>query len=146
MEDTEIALVQDSFALVKPIATQAAALFYRRLFEIAPEVRPLFKGDMAEQGKKLMGTLAYVVGGLRDLPSILPAASDLARKHVAWGAKPEHYPVVGAALLWTLEQGLGPKWTHETAAAWGRAYATLSDYMIAEAYGPVPVQPSAGGA
>jgi hemoglobin-like flavoprotein len=135
METSEIALIQSSFADVKPISEQAAALFYGRLFEIAPQVKPLFKGDMAEQGRKLMGTLAYVVQGLNNLPSILPAASALAKRHVAYGVQSEHYTPVGAALLWTLEQGLGPKWTPETAAAWTSAYTILSQYMIAEAYG-----------
>jgi hemoglobin-like flavoprotein len=135
MESKEVALVQSSFAEVKPISEQAAALFYGRLFEIAPAVKPLFKGDMAEQGRKLMASLAYVVNGLADLPSILPAASALAKRHVGYGAKPEHYGPVGEALLWTLEKGLGPKWTAETAAAWTKAYATLSGYMIAEACG-----------
>jgi hemoglobin-like flavoprotein len=135
MESKEVALVQSSFAEVKPISEQAAALFYGRLFEIAPAVKPLFKGDMAEQGRKLMATLAYVVNGLADLPSILPAASALAKRHVAYGAKPEHYGPVGEALLWTLEKGLGPKWNSETAAAWTKAYTTLSGYMISEAYG-----------
>ena len=96
-----------SFEKVKPIAADAAALFYGRLFEIAPEVKPLFKGDIKEQGKKLMTTLAVVVNGLDNLPSILPAASALAKKHVSYGVKPGHYAPVGAALLWTLERGLG---------------------------------------
>jgi nitric oxide dioxygenase len=135
MEAYEVSLIQNSFAEVKPISEKAAALFYGRLFEIAPDVKPLFKGDMAEQGRKLMGTLAYVVNGLADLPSILPAASALAKRHVVYGAKPQHYGPVGEALLWTLEKGLGPKWTPETGVAWTKAYATLSGYMIAEAYG-----------
>ena len=135
MQATEIALIQTSFAEVKPISERAATLFYGRLFEIAPAVRPLFKGDMAEQGRKLMATLSYVVNGLADLPSVLPAASVLAKRHVAYGVTPEHYGPVGAALLWTLEKGLGPKWTPATAAAWTKAYSTLSGYMIAEAYG-----------
>jgi hemoglobin-like flavoprotein len=138
MEKSEVALIQSSFAEVKPISEQAAALFYDHLFEIAPSVKPLFKGDMAEQGRKLMGTLAYVVHGLNDLASILPAASALAKRHVAYGVQPDHYGPVGAALLWTLEQGLGPKWTPQTAAAWAKAYTTLSGFMIAEAYGAPP--------
>jgi hemoglobin-like flavoprotein len=135
MEANEVTLIQTSFAEVKPISEQAAALFYGRLFEIAPAVRPLFKGDMAAQGRKLMGTLAYVVNGLSDLPSILPTASALAKRHVAYGAKPEHYGPVGEALLWTLEKGLGPKWTPDVSAAWTKAYTTLSGYMVSEAYG-----------
>ena len=135
METTEVALIQSTFASVKPISEQAAALFYGRLFEIAPNVKPLFKGDMVEQGRKLMATLAFVVQGLSNLPTILPAASALAKRHVAYGVKPEDYTPVGAALLWTLEQGLGPQWTPAAAAAWTKAYATLSHYMIGEAYG-----------
>src|ERR1700751_1566662 len=126
---------EDSFAKVAPISEQAAALFYGRLFEIAPEVKPLFKGDLAEQGRKLMATLAVVVNGLANLDSILPAASALARRHVAYGVKPGHYAPVGEALLWTLERGLGAGWTQELAAAWVAAYTTLSQFMIAEAYG-----------
>jgi hemoglobin-like flavoprotein len=118
-----------------PIADKAAEMFYDRLFEVAPAVRPLFRGDMAEQRQKLMATLAAVVGGLSNLPSVLPAASALAKRHVAYGAQPEHYAVVGEALLWTLERGLGSRWTPQLAAAWTAAYATLSGFMIEEAYG-----------
>jgi nitric oxide dioxygenase len=90
---------------------------------------------MNEQRKKLMSTLAVVVSGLSNLESILPAASALATRHVSYGAKAEHYPVVGGALLWTLEKGLGPDWTPDVAEAWTAAYATLSGYMISQAYG-----------
>jgi len=76
-----------------------------------------------------------VVNGLANLESILPAASALAKRHLAYGARAEHYPVVGSALLWTLEKGLGEAWTPELAAAWTAAYGTLSGFMIAEAYG-----------
>ena len=135
MNPTQIKLVQDSFAKVAPISEQAAVLFYGRLFEVAPSVRAMFPDDMTEQRKKLMATLAVVVGGLTNLEAVLPAASALARRHVNYGAKPEHYPVVGGALLWTLEKGLGDAWTPDVAEAWSAAYATLSGYMISEAYG-----------
>jgi hemoglobin-like flavoprotein len=135
MNPTQIKLVQDSFAKVAPISERAAVLFYGRLFEVAPSVRAMFPDDMTEQRKKLMATLAVVVGGLSNLETILPAASALARRHVNYGAKPEHYPVVGGALLWTLEKGLGDAWTPEIAEAWTAAYGTLSGYMIEEAYG-----------
>jgi len=130
----QVKLVQESFAKVAPIADQAAEIFYDRLFEVAPAVRSLFHGDMAEQRQRLMATLAVVVNGLSNLASVLPAASALAKRHVGYGVKPEHYSVVGEALLWTLARGLGPQWTSEVAAAWTTAYATLSGYMIAEAY------------
>jgi hemoglobin-like flavoprotein len=135
MTPEQVALIQHSFAKVAPIAGQAAALFYGRLFEIAPDVKPLFHGDMTEQGRKLMATLAVVVNGLTDLDSILPAASALAKKHVAYGVEAQHYSPVGVALLWTLEHGLGVEWTPKLADAWTAAYTTLSGYMIDEAYG-----------
>jgi hemoglobin-like flavoprotein len=135
MTPDQVTLVQRSFARVAPISETAAVLFYDRLFEIAPSVVPMFPTDMKEQRKKLMATLAVVVGGLSNLDSVLPAASALAKRHVSYGAKPEHYPVVGAALLWTLEKGLGDGWTPDVAAAWTAAYGTLSGYMISEAYG-----------
>jgi hemoglobin-like flavoprotein len=135
MTPDQVRLVQESFAKVAPIADQAAVMFYDRLFEIAPQVRAMFPKDMADQQRKLMATLAIVVNGLSNLESILPAASSLATRHVAYGARPEHYPVVGEALLWTLEQGLGKEWTEEVAGAWAAAFATLSDFMINQAWG-----------
>jgi nitric oxide dioxygenase len=135
MTPDQVKLVQQSFSQVAPIADQAAILFYDRLFEVAPQVKAMFPADMAEQRKKLMATLAVVVNGLTDLPAILPAASALAKRHVAYGAKPDHYPVVGSALLWTLEKGLGSAWTPDVASAWTAAYGTLSGFMISEAYG-----------
>ena len=135
MTPDQVEIVQQSFAKAVPIADQAATIFYDRLFEVAPAVKEMFPSDMTEQRKKLMMMLAAVVNGLGNLESILPAASALAKRHVDYGAKPEHYPVVGGALLWTLEKGLGEAWTPEIAAAWTAAYGTLSDYMISEAYG-----------
>ena len=135
MTPSQIELVQNIFAKVAPISDQAATIFYDRLFEVAPQVRAMFPDDLTEQRKKLMATLAVVVNGLTDLPAILPAASALAKRHVGYGAKPQHYPVVGSALLWTLEKGLGGAWTPDVAEAWTAAYGTLSGYMIAEAYG-----------
>jgi len=135
MTPDQVKLVQQSFAKVAPISETAAVLFYDRLFEIAPQVKAMFPSDMTEQRRKLMAMLAAVVNGLADLETILPAASALAQRHVAYGAKAEHYPVVGSALLWTLEKGLGEAWTPELAAAWTAAYGTLSGFMIAEAYG-----------
>jgi len=135
MTPDQVTLVQESFAKVAPISETAAVLFYERLFEIAPQVKAMFPADMTEQRRKLMATLAAVVNGLEDLNSILPAASALAKRHVSYGAKAEHYPVVGAALLWTLEKGLGDGWTPQIAEAWTTAYGTLSGYMISEAYG-----------
>ncbi|MEO0938366.1 MAG: globin family protein [Pseudomonadota bacterium] len=134
MTPDQITKVQDSFAKVVPIKDAAAEMFYARLFEIAPEVKPLFKGDMTEQGAKLMATLGVVVNGLRDLGPIVPVAEKLAVAHVGYGVKAEHYPFVGAALLDTLDKGLGDEFTEETRAAWTEAYGLLSGVMIAAAY------------
>jgi len=135
MTPNQIKAIQDSFAKVAPISEQAAALFYGRLFEIAPAVKPLFRGDMTDQGRKLMATLAVVVNGLGNLHDVLPAASALAKRHVDYGVQAADYEPVGQALLWTLERGLGEQWTPELAAAWGAAYTVLSEFMIGEAYG-----------
>jgi hemoglobin-like flavoprotein len=135
MNSDQVALIQHSLAKVTPVTGEAAALFYGRLFEIAPELKPLFHDDMTDQGRKLMATLAVVVNGLTDLESVLRAASALAKKHVAYGVKAEHYGPFGVALLWTLERGLGTEWTSDLADAWIAAYTLLSEYMIDEAYG-----------
>lgn len=139
MYNDQINLVQTSFAKVVPISETAAELFYGRLFEIAPEVRPLFKGDMKDQGKKLMATLNVAVQSLTDLPKLVPVLEKLAIGHVPYGVKAEHYDKVGAALLWTLEQGLGESWTPETAEAWTETYKIVASTMINAAYTGEPV-------
>jgi hemoglobin-like flavoprotein len=135
MTPTEKELVQKSFEAVKPISEQAAELFYGRLFEIAPEVKPLFSGDMKEQGRKLMKTLTIAVSGLDDLNALVPVVQKLGQGHVAYGVKPEHYDKVGEALLWTLGQGLGDAFTPEVETGWKHVYQILSDTMIGAAYG-----------
>ena len=133
MTPEQIALVQASFAQVVPIADTAAALFYRRLFELDPALRLLFPSDLTEQGRKLMTMLRVVVTGLSRLETIRPAVEALGRRHVAYGVTEAHYATVGAALLWTLAQGLGEAFTAETAAAWGAAYTLLAETMQAAA-------------
>lgn len=135
MTPEKIALVQDSFAKVAPIAPQAADIFYARLFEIAPQVRPLFPDEMKDQKGKLMTMLGVAVNGLTRLETILPAVQELGRRHVAYGTVPEHYPVVGEALLYTLEKGLGDDWNDELKDAWAEVYGALADTMIAAAEG-----------
>ena len=135
MNPEQVTLVQQSFAKVAPIADQAAGMFYDRLFRIAPQLKALFPADTTEQRRKLMATLAIVVAGLSNLESILPAASALATRHVAYGARAEHYPLVGAVLMWTLEKALGDAWTGGVAEAWTAAYTLLSGAMINQAYG-----------
>ena len=135
MTPDQIDLVQSSFAKVVPIADVAADLFYRRLFEIAPEVKPLFHGDMREQGRKLMTTLGVVVNGLKNLDAIVPAARALAIRHVGYGVKAADYAPVGEALIWTLEKGLGAEFNAEVKSAWLAAYGAVSGVMIDAAYG-----------
>lgn len=134
MQPDSIALVRDSFAQVKPIATQAAGLFYQRLFEIDPSTPELFRHtDMAEQGAKLMATLGFVTAGLDRLDQLVPAAQGLARRHVGYGVTATQYDTVGEALLWTLEQGLGEAFTPAVKEAWIEAYAMLAGVMLAAA-------------
>ncbi len=134
MTPQQIRFVQTSFQKVLPIAEQAASLFYGRLFATTPEVAPLFRGDMKAQGARLMATIKIVVVGLDRFEAIAPMVRDLAKRHVGYGVKPEHYTAVGAALLWTLEQGLGNAFTPDVVDAWASAYGALSGVMIAAAY------------
>jgi len=129
MTPSQIELVQSSFDLVLPLADEAAAAFYSRLFKLDPSLRRLFTGDMRQQGKKLMDMLSTVVRNLDKLDRIIPSARALGQRHVAYGVREEHYDVVGAALLWTLEQALGEAWTVELAGAWVTAYTLLSRTM-----------------
>jgi hemoglobin-like flavoprotein len=129
MTPEQVTMVQDSFKKVVPIADTAADLFYDRLFAIAPEVRPLFPDDLKDQKKKLIGMLATAVTNLHQVSTILPAVEDLGKRHVSYGVTAKHYEPVGAALLWTLEQGLGPDFTPPVKAAWTEAYTTLAGVM-----------------
>jgi len=125
----QIELVQASFQKVVPIAGTAADLFYDRLFETAPQVRTLFPDDLSEQKKKLMAMLGTAVANLHKLETILPAVKALGERHKGYGVTAAHYAPVGAALLWTLEKGLGPDFTPDTKAAWTEAYTALAGVM-----------------
>jgi hemoglobin-like flavoprotein len=138
-------LVKDSWAQVVPIKDTAAELFYGRLFEIAPEVKPYFKGDMKEQGQKLMAMLNTAVSGLDNIEAMVPALQDLGRRHVAYGVKDEDYDKVGEAFLWTLEKGLADAFTAEVKDAWVVTYTTVADVMkaaAAEVAQPAPAKQS----
>jgi hemoglobin-like flavoprotein len=131
MTPTEVGLIRASWAAVEPIADTAASLFYGRLFELDPALERLFRRtDMAAQRKVLMQTLAVVVKSLDRLDQIVPAVQALGRRHAGYGVREEHYDTVGAALLWTLEQGLGEGFTPAVRAAWTAAYGTLASVMI----------------
>jgi hemoglobin-like flavoprotein len=122
-------LVQDSFAVIAPIADDAAVLFYRRLFEIDPSLQAMFRGDMAEQRRKLMQMLTAAVKGLDRLDQLVPVVQELGRRHAAYGVADAHYDTVGAALLWTLEKGLGDAFTPETKEAWAAVYGLIATTM-----------------
>jgi len=129
MNAKQIQLVQSSFAQVAPIADDAAALFYDRLFELDPELRHMFRGNMQEQGKKLMSMIGAVVGNLRTLDRIVPGIRALGARHVDYGVRDEHYDTVGAALLWTLGQGLGEAFTDDVRDSWVAAYTLMATTM-----------------
>ncbi len=130
MTTEQVQLVQESWKKVLPIAAQAGQLFYGRLFEIAPQVRGMFKEDITDQSKKLMGILAVVVSKLHRLDSIIDEVKKLGARHNKYDVKPEHYQPVAEALLWTLEQGLGDAWNEKLKEAWTAAYMTLAGAMI----------------
>src|SRR6266508_1836317 len=129
MTPQQVQLIKQSFAKVAPIAGQAADLFYGQLFELAPQVRPVFKSDIKAQGQKLMSTIALAVGSLDRLSELVPVVQDLGRRHAGYGVKDEHYDSVGQALLWTLDKGLGPDFTPEVKEAWTAVYIVLADTM-----------------
>lgn len=133
MTPEQVSLVQESWKKVVPIADQAAALFYGRLFELDPSVRPLFKADLKGQGRKLTSMLNTAVVSLHKIEEILPAVQDLGRRHVDYGVEPAHYDTVGAALLWTLGQGLGDDFDDAAKEAWTEAYTALATAMKAAA-------------
>src|SRR5262245_27208312 len=118
MTPTQKVLVQQSFAKVAPIADQAAALFYGRLVDTQPALRGLIKIGLDEQGKKLMAMIGACVTGLDALDQLVPVVTELGRRHAGYGVTDAHYDAVGAALLWTLERGLGPSFTLEVKEAW----------------------------
>lgn len=130
MNAKEVALVKASFLKIVPIADQAGALFYARLFELDPSLRPLFRGDLADQGRQLMTMIAMTVRSLEKLDTLVPVIRDLGVRHSAYGATEEHYATVGVALLWTLEKGLGAAFTAEVREAWTSAYLLLANTMI----------------
>lgn len=133
MTPEQVKLIKISWQKVMPISDKAAELFYGKLFELDPSVKPMFKGDMTEQGQKLMKMINTVVNGLERLDEIVPAVQQLGVRHVAYGVKDEHYDTVGEALIWTLGAGLGDDFTEPTKEAWVTAYGILADTMKAAA-------------
>lgn len=129
MSPEQIELVQSSWKQVIPIRDTAAELFYGRLFELNPKLQSLFSGDMKDQGRKLTTMISTAVNGLTKLDEIVPAVEDLGRRHVGYGVEAADYETVGAALLWTLEQGLADAFTPEHKVAWTETYGLLATTM-----------------
>ncbi len=129
METKTIELVQGTFKKVVPIADKAAEIFYAKLFELDPKLKPLFKGDMKEQGAKLMSMIGTAVNGLNNLEAIVPAVQNLGRNHVGYGVKDSHYDTVGNALIYTLDTGLGDAFTSDVKDAWVEVYTVLATTM-----------------
>lgn len=131
MTNKEIDLVKTSWAIVATIdPVTVGGLFYNRLFEIAPQLKPMFRNPVPEQSKKLLAMINYVISKLDKLEDILDEVAKLAKRHVSYGVKPGHYTIVGEALLWTLEKGLGENWDSEVKEAWTICYQVLSTAMI----------------
>ncbi len=135
MTPEQAQIIKLTFAQVMRDRDKVGRMFYDRLFSIAPEVKPLFKGDIAEQSRKLMDTLALAVGMLRDMPTLVITLEGLARRHVGYGVKDEHYDKVGEALLWTLEKGLGDAFTAQVRDAWTALYVAVAKIMRDSAKG-----------
>ncbi len=130
MTSEQINLVRTSFEKIAPIAEKAAALFYAKLFDLDPQLRRLFKGDINEQGKKLMQVIGYAVENLEQIDQIIPQLRALGARHAGYGVEDRYYETVGTALLWTLEKALGREFTAATRHAWTATYKLLADTMI----------------
>ena len=132
----EISTVQADWDKVLPIATTAATLFYGRLFELDPSLKALFKSDLEEQKKKLMQVIGVAVRSLNDLPALVPTVQALGKRHTGYGVLPAHYDTVGAALLWTLKQGLGEGFdaAHEIHDTLGRPHRLATGEPITSLY------------
>ncbi len=141
MQKEHKTVVRQSWKNAQPIADMTAELFYRRLFEVEPSIRPLFaKADMIEQRRKLIKTLNAAVDGLDALEVLVPVLEDLGRRHGGYGVRDAHYDAVGKALLWALQQGLGAAWTSRTEEAWAATYGELAGIMRnASKSGPVMI-------
>lgn len=129
MTPTEVRLVQEMFEAVMAQAEQTAALFYGRLFELDPSLRPMFKSDMQAQGRKLMGSLALIVRALDDPVMVQEAVRQLGQRHATYGVQFEDYETVGEALQWALGRSLGEYFTGDRAEAWTAAYNLMAAKM-----------------
>jgi hemoglobin-like flavoprotein len=130
----DVETLEESFDLVAPQGDELMRTFYDKLFEAAPSVRPLFANvDMERQRQALLNMLLVLRESLRDLEDIVPDLEELGARHVAYGAQPEHYPVVGEVLIGAMAQVAGDAWKTEYTSAWQEAYQVVQDVMVAGA-------------
>jgi len=129
MTPTQIQLVRHSFALVQPISREASALFYANLFDADPALRPLFRGDMDEQGRRLFDMIGAGVSLLDRPAQLLPVLRKLGSMHAGYGVLDAHYDTVGRVLVRTLSQGLGEAFTPAAEDAWLAFYDVVSGTM-----------------
>ncbi|MEJ6391914.1 globin domain-containing protein [Gymnodinialimonas sp. 2305UL16-5] len=126
--------MRSTWALAAAEPDRTARAFYANLFRIDASTKPLFVGDMELQGRKLTHTLGFIVDHLDDPQALLPAAVDLAQRHVGYGVTAAQYASVGAALIETFQQLLGPEFSAADETAWRQIYQGLSDAMVKAAY------------
>jgi len=134
LSDRQIMLVQDSFELVIALPQDVTDLFYARVFELDPTLRPMFKRDISEKGRMLMQTIIIAVHSLKDLANITPALHTLGHRHIGYGVKKKDYDTLGMALIWTIEQGIGPTFTPELRDAWAVTYNLLVQTITQDTY------------
>ena len=132
----QIERIRATWALAAADSTRTGRVFYSNLFRLDPTTKPLFVGDIELQGRKLTQTLSFIVDHLEDADTLLPAAIDLAKRHVDFGVTADQYGSVGQALIVTFKQLLGGSFSREDEQAWVNTYQGLSGAMIEAAYGP----------
>ncbi len=134
LNNEQIELVQSSFKQVADIPDTVAELFYNHLFEVAPQVKPMFAdSDMKQQGRKLMQMISVAVHSLNNIGDVVPAIKQLGARHVQYGVTNDMYDIVGQSLLWTLERGLGSAFTEDVKEAWTAVYVLVAKTAIAGA-------------
>jgi len=129
MHADEISLVRRSWTKVSSNPEETADLFYNRLFESYPELRPLFMGEIDEQGEKLMRMIDKAVYALDDLEPLDRVIKMMGARHSGYGVRDQDYEKMADALLWTLEQRLGNDFTPATRDAWSSAFDEVAGMM-----------------
>lgn len=139
LEEAEIELLRESLVFLQERKDLAAAVFYENLFEIDPDLRPMFDDDLTEQSNKALFAFGAVVAQIHDIDACREMTRGLAIRHVTYGVVPDHYPKVGAAVLATVSMVMGDAMTPRIAVVWQKAYDAVSEAMIETAYGADPL-------